>query len=456
MRHPIQFAHTSDGVLIAFRQTGQGPPVLGTPAWVSHLELDLQLRRLFPSFYDELSTHRTVIEFDGRGTGLSDRDVPDVSAPARARDIEAVVDHLGLESVTLFIWSLNSPAGIIYAATHPERVSRLICYAAFARYTAPGRERLGRAFVDLIRAEWGLGSRTIIDFIAPGANKETTDAVSAYQKEAASPETAAAIMEESLFRIDVREHLPRLTMPALVVHRRDDPAVPFDCGRELAALLPHAQFVPLTGDQHLPWQGDTAALLATILTFLGEEAGRSQATAAPRATAEPAGALQIIFFSDMSGSTALTSRLGDAAAQEMLRVHDAIVRDALRHHGGAEIKHTGDGIMAAFPSASGAMECAIAVQRALAAHNERHRDEAIRVRIGLNAGEPLAEGEDLFGSAVQAAARITERARPGQILVADVVRQLAAGKGFAFSNRGRVALKGFPHRFRLHEVRWAE
>ncbi|TMB00575.1 MAG: adenylate/guanylate cyclase domain-containing protein [Deltaproteobacteria bacterium] len=435
MRHPIQFAHTSDGVLIAFRQTGEGPPVLGTPAWVSHLELDLQLRRLFPSFYDELSTHRTVIEFDGRGTGLSDRDVPDVSAPARARDIEAVVDHLGLESVTLFIWSLNSPAGIIYAATHPERVSRLICYAAFARYTAPGREPLGRAFVDLIRAEWGLGSRTIVDFIAPGAAKETT---------------------ESLFRIDVREHLPRLTMPALVVHRRDDPAVPFDCGRELAALLPHAQFVPLTGDQHLPWQGDTAALLATILTFLGEEAGRSQATAAPRATAEPAAALQIIFFSDMSGSTALTSRLGDAAAQEVLRVHDAIVRDALRHHGGAEIKHTGDGIMAAFPSASGAMECAIAVQRALAAHNERHRDEAIRVRIGLNAGEPLAEGEDLFGSAVQAAARITERARPGQILVADVVRQLAAGKGFAFSNRGRVALKGFPHRFRLHEVRWAE
>ena len=232
--------------------------------------------------------------------------------------------------------------------------------------------------------------------------------------------------------------------------------MPFDCGRELAALLPHAQFVPLTGDQHLPWQGDTAALLATILTFLGEEAGKSQATAAPRATAEPAAALQIIFFSDMSGSTALTSRLGDAAAQEVLRVHDAIVRDALRHHGGAEIKHTGDGIMAAFPSASGAMECAIAVQRAFAAHNERHRDEAIRVRIGLNAGEPLAEGEDLFGSAVQAAARITERARPGQILVADVVRQLAAGKGFAFSNRGRVALKGFPHRFRLHEVRWTE
>jgi len=457
MRHPIQFAHTSDGVLIAFRQTGQGPPVLGTPAWVSHLELDLQLRRLFPSFYDDLSTHRTVIEFDGRGTGLSDRDVSDVSAPARARDIEAVVDHLGLESVTLFIWSLNSPAGIIYAATHPERVSRLICYAAFARYTAPGREPLGRAFVDLIRAEWGLGSRTIVDFIAPGADKETTDAISAYQKEAASPETAAAIMEESLFRIDVREYLPRLTMPAVVAHRRGDPAVPFECGRELAALLPNAQLVPLPGDQHLPWQGDTKALLAALRAFLGDPAGAVEATAPPRpAVPEAASGLQIILFTDMSGSTALTHQLGDARAQELLRVHDAIIRDALRQHGGTKIKHTGDGVMASFGSASGAIECAIAVQKAIAAHNADEPDGAIRVRIGLNAGEPVAEGQDLFGSAVQAAARITAYARPGQILVADVVRQLAAGKGFAFSNRGRVALKGFPHRFRLHEVRWAE
>ncbi|TMA35158.1 MAG: adenylate/guanylate cyclase domain-containing protein [Deltaproteobacteria bacterium] len=427
MQQRIQFARASDGVLIAYRITGQGPPMVVTPPWVSHLDLDLQLMNHFPSFYDKLGSHRTVIQFDGRGTGLSDRDVPDVSAAARARDIEAVVDHLGLESVTLLIWSLNSPAGIIYAATHPERVSRLVCYAAFAR------------------------------FIAPGADKETTDAISTYQKQAASPETAAAIMEESLFRIDVREYLPRLTMPAVVAHRREDPAVPFECGRELAALLPNAQLVPLPGDQHLPWQGDTKALLAALRAFLGDPPREAEATAQPRPAApETASGLQIIFFSDMSGSTALTHQLGDARAQELLRVHDTIIRDALRHHGGTEIKHTGDGIMAAFGSASGAIECAIAVQKAIAAHNADKPDAPIRVRIGLNAGEPVAEGQDLFGSAVQAAARITAHARPAQILVADVVRQLAAGKGFAFANRGRVALKGFPHRFRLHEVRWGE
>jgi len=458
MQQRIQFARASDGVLIAYRASGQGPPIVVTPPWVSHLDLDLQLLDLLPSFYDQLGTHRTVIRYDGRGTGLSDRDVPDVTAAARARDIEAVVDHLRLESVTLLIWSLNSPAGIIYAATHPERVSRLVCYAAFARYImAPGRDALGRAFVDLIRAEWGLGSRAIVDFIAPGADKATTDAISAYQKEAASSETAAAIMEESLFRIDVREYLPRLTMPAVVAHRREDPAVPFECGRELAGLLPNAQLVPLPGDQHLPWQGDTKALLAALRAFLGDPAGAVEATAPPRPAApETASGLQIILFTDMSGSTALTHQLGDARAQELLRVHDAIIRDALRQHGGTKIKHTGDGIMASFGSASGAIECAIAVQKAIAAHNADEPDGAIRVRIGLNAGEPVAEGQDLFGSAVQAAARITAHARPGQILVADVVRQLAAGKGFAFSNRGRVALKGFPHRFRLHEVRWAE
>jgi len=457
MQQRIQFARASDGVRIAYRVTGEGPPIVVTPPWVSHLDLDLQLVNLLPSFYDQLSTHRTVIQFDGRGTGLSDRDVPDVSAAARARDIEAVVDHLRLESVSLLIWSLNSPAGIIYAATHPERVSRLVCYAAFARYVAPGREALGRAFVDLIRAEWGLGSRAIVDFIAPGADKATTDAISAYQKEAASPETAAAIMEESLFRIDVRESLPRLTMPAVVAHRRDDPAVPFECGRELAALLPNAQLVPLPGDQHLPWRGDTKALVAALRAFLGEDAGQVDATVPPHPAApEAASGLQIILFTDMSGSTALTHRLGDARAQELLRSHDAIIRDALRQHGGTEIKHTGDGIMASFGSASGAIECAIAVQKAIAARNADKSDAPIQVRIGLNAGEPVAEGQDLFGSAVQAASRITGHARPGQILVADVVRQLAAGKGFSFSNRGRVALKGFPHRFRLHEVRWAE
>ena len=157
----------------------------------------------------------------------------------------------------------------------------------------------------------------------------------------------------------------------------------------------------------------------------------------------------------MEGSTSLTQRLGDAKAQEVLHTHNRIVRDALKAHTGSEIKHTGDGIMASFSSATGALECAIAMQKAFAAHNES-AGEPIRVRIGLNAGEPIAEEADLFGTAVQLAARICARADPGEILAPIVVRELAAGKGFVFSDLGAVALRGFEDPVRLYEVRWRE
>jgi class 3 adenylate cyclase len=162
----------------------------------------------------------------------------------------------------------------------------------------------------------------------------------------------------------------------------------------------------------------------------------------------------VIMFTDMEGSTAAIQRLGDATARGLLRAHDAIIRAALVRHGGAEVNHTGDGVMATFPSASSAIACAVAMQKAFAQHSRAHPKLAIRVRIGLNAGEPLAEGELIFGIAVNLAARICARARGGQILVADVVRQLAVGRGVRFVDRRRKALKGFQGRYRLFEVPW--
>jgi adenylate cyclase len=181
--------------------------------------------------------------------------------------------------------------------------------------------------------------------------------------------------------------------------------------------------------------------------------------------AAPSG-LVTIMFTDMEGSTTLTQRLGDARAQEVLRTHNAVVRDALKACDGSQIKHTGDGIMATFAAASKALECAVVIQKAF---EERNRslsarpepveeraasDEPIRVRIGLNAGEPVAEDEDLFGTAVQLAARICAHAEPGQILASNVVRELAAGKGVMFSDQGEVTLRGFEEPVRLYEVRW--
>ena len=200
-----------------------------------------------------------------------------------------------------------------------------------------------------------------------------------------------------------------------------------------------------------PWVGDMEAVLAAIDEFLGEGV---EAVAAPAEPVAP-GAFRTILFTDVEGSTALTQRLGDAKSREVLRMHERIVREALRAHGGAEVKTMGDGFMASFSSATGALECAIATQRAFAQHNETV-EEPIRVRIGLNAGEPIAEAEDLFGTAVNLAARIAAKAEGGEILASDVVRQLVAGKGFLFSDRGDVVLRGFEDPVRLYEVRWRE
>jgi adenylate cyclase len=242
-----------------------------------------------------------------------------------------------------------------------------------------------------------------------------------------------------------------------------------DLAKGLASRIPEARLVLQEGSTAAPFLGDTQAVLRAIDEFLGESEG---AAAAP--TTAPSG-LVTILFTDIEGSTALTQRLGDAKAQEILRTHNTIVRDALKAHGGSEIKHTGDGIMASFPSASGAIGCAIAIQRAFAQHNEsilrQAQDERaepveaqraepveapIRVRIGLNAGEPVAEEADLFGTAVQLAARICAYAEPAQILAPIVVRELAAGKGFLFSDRGEAVLRGFEDPVRLYEVRWRE
>jgi adenylate cyclase len=238
-----------------------------------------------------------------------------------------------------------------------------------------------------------------------------------------------------------------------VLHRRQVPVPDLETAKVLASHIPDARLVVLEGESIAPFLGDTGSVLRTIDEFLGLETEEA-AEPVPVRTRDRGG-LATILFTDVEGSTELTQRLGDAKAREALRAHERIVREALRAHGGSEVKAMGDGFMASFSSARRALECAIAMQRAFAAHNES-AEEPIRVRIGLNAGEPIAEEEDLFGTAVIMAARIAANAEGGEILAANVVRELAAGKGFLFSDRGDVALRGFEDPVRLYEVRWRE
>ncbi|MBI1886294.1 MAG: adenylate/guanylate cyclase domain-containing protein [Chloroflexi bacterium] len=457
MEQQIRFCTTSDGVRIAYATIGQGPPLVEMSPWVGHLQFewdDPQSR----AFYEGLAAGRMVVRFDKRGTGLSDRDVDDLSVESRLIDLRAVIDALGPERFDLMGVSESGPTALIYTARNPQQVSRLIIYGSFHRWPHP--PGIVEPLISLIRSQWGMGSAALSAIFVPSGDPEEVAGFTELQRLAASAETAARITEVNT-GIDVTELLNEIRCPTLVVHRRNDTVCPFDVAREMAALLPNARFEPLEGDIHPPYLGDTAAVVDAIDAFL---AGRERLLVR-RPYASSPGPLTVL-FTDIEGSTPLTERLGDAKAQEVLRTHNAIVRGALMGHGGREIKHTGDGIMASFPSASQALTCAVAIQKALA---ERNRGvgaalapsqdaasgaptEAIRVRIGLNAGEPVAEERDLFGTAVQVAARICQQAEPGQILVSDVVRQLAAGKGFKFDQRGDFLLKGFSEPFRLFAV----
>ncbi len=454
MELKIQYAKRADGAKTALGIMGSGPYLVAPPGWVSHLEWG-QDDPLVQAFWERLAEHFTFVLYDKHGCGLSDRNRTDFTLEDDQLDLDAVVKQLRLENFAFFGISGGGPVSLLYTSRHPEQVTRLVLYgtsAGFAPGEHPRYEASTSALAALVRANWGLGSKTMADVFFPsGADAETLERFARFQRMAATAEMAANLLERIEYRTDLRPLLPKIMVPALVLHRRGEQAVPFGGGRELAMLLPNARFLPLDGDMHHPAYGDAESVLRPVLEFLAEDED-----VPPGVETSAPGGMVTILFTDMESSTALTQRLGDAKAQELVRTHNTIVRDALKAHQGSEIKHTGDGIMASFPTASGALECAVVIQRAVAAHVEEHPEPPLGVHIGLNAGEPVAEEADLFGTAVQLAARVCDRAESGQILASNVVRELAAGKGYLFADLGETALRGFEDPVRLYEVRWAE
>jgi class 3 adenylate cyclase len=450
MEPRIQYAHTADGVSIAFYTLGDGTPLVYLPDLpLTHMQMEWQIPA-FRRWNERLAEKRMLVRYDGRGWGQSEGDVTDYSLDVLMLDLEGVVDCLSLERFALFAGLQMGPVAIAYAARNPERVSRLILWCTYARasdfYASP---RL-RALRELLEKDWELYLETMAHILWGFSEGEPAHQAAELYRESVTRQALRATV--AAFReFDVTNLLPRVRAPTLVLHRRQVRLFDVDVARHLASHIPGARLLLQQGDILNPAQGDVEAVASAIDEFLGEE---EKATSA----AAPAG-LVTILFTDMEGSTTLTQRLGDAKAQEVLRAHNSIVRDALKACGGSEIKHTGDGIMASFPSASGALECAIAVQRGVAEYNAQVGAQGLaplRVRIGLNTGEPVAEDEDLFGTAVQLAARICARAEPGQILVPTVVRELAAGKGFLLADLGEIALRGFEDPVRLYELRWRE
>jgi class 3 adenylate cyclase/pimeloyl-ACP methyl ester carboxylesterase len=443
MEQTVGFCTTSDGVSVAYATVGEGPPLVYVCGWPGHLSVEWE-KPFSREFLHRLADGFTLVRYDMRGSGLSDRDVAEPTLDNLIADLEAVVDQLQLEQFTLLsLGMLAGPIAIKYAAAHPERVSGLILSSAYLRgpeITTPERQQ---AIVQYIAT---FGFPQSVDSIAPGDVEKWQDV--GRIRDAASPRELQAAVARMMLAADLTDDVKHLSMPVLIVHGQSDETVPFAQGRALAAGLPHARFVAIQGSTGAPWQ-QVNVLLPEIRKFLGVEA----AAASHPAAAAPASGLVTVLFTDIVDSTSLTQRLGDEQAQSIVRAHNAIVREALRSHGGSEIKHTGDGIMASFPTASGALDCAIAIQREVAAMDDA---TALGLRIGVNAGEPVVEEGDLYGTAVQLAKRICDRADAGEVLVSNVVRELAAGKTFLFADRGAAPLKGFEDPVRLYEVRWRE
>jgi class 3 adenylate cyclase len=447
MEPRIQYAQTTDGVNIAFWTLGEGVPLVSmSMSPFSHIQLEWQVSE-WRSWGERLAEKRKLVRYDPRGAGLSERDVADYSLDAYLLDLEAVVDHLGLERFALCGSFALGPVAIAYAARYPERVSRLLLWCSWARASDAYQSAQAQTLIALRDKDWDIYTETVAHLLIGWSAGEAARRFAALMRESGAQGALRAALA-SVTEFDVTALLPRVRAPTLVLHRRQVPVPDLGVARALASQIPDARLALLEGTSIAFYLGDAEAVLQAIDDFLSE--GEEPKTEVP-----VAGAFRTVLFTDVEDSTALTQRLGDAKAREVLREHERIVREALRAHGGAEVKALGDGFMASFSSATRALECAIAMQRAFAAHSESAK-EPIRVRVGLNAGEPIAEEKDLFGTAVNLAARIAAQAEGGEILASDVVRQLVAGKGFLFSDRGNVALRGFEDPVRLYEVRWEE
>ncbi len=453
MEPRIQYAKTSDGVRIAFATYGEGAPIVwATQPLASHVQREWQQPIIRAAFSRLVAERRMLVRFDNRGVGLSDRDVDDLSLDARVLDLEAVADHLGLKTFVLLGLEDGGVTAIGYAVRHPERVTHLLLVNCFARGADWLGTPRGRAFMGLVD-DFEMWSENM-GGMAFGYGREETRRYGEFVRACVDPEIVRRLNEASV-TIDVTGLLSQITTPTLVIRHSGIP-MPMDATRELASGIPNARLLVIEGF----YPDNPEQLFVGVTEFLGE----GEEAAAGAEPLEPGG-FRTILFTDVEGSTALTQRLGDAKARELLREHERIVREALKSHGGSEVKTMGDGFMASFSSATRALECAIAMQRAFAQRNEAAaarpstgsgRAEVIRVRIGLNAGEPVAEEEDLFGTAVNLAARICAHAEPGEILAPIVVRELAAGKQFMFADLGETELRGFEDPVRLYEVRWRE
>lgn len=413
---------------------GEGPPLVILQPF-SHQLLDWS-EPLMADWYNELAKHFTVVRFDTRLFGLSQREDADLTYQSVQLDLEAVVQQVGFAKFSILGISGLGLVAAAYAADNPDRVERIVLWATpkdGSDYRQAPRTRGILALLE-IDADLAFEMQARVTF---GLKAAITTARMDHIRETMNGEGLGAYIDASM-GYQSGDYPERVQCPALAIYPRESSWIASRHAQGLAARIPDCEFVQTEAGTY-PYQSDSHEATAALLTdFLLIEPAKDALAAEPTA-------FQTIMFTDLESSTALTQHVGDDAAQGVLHGHNGAVRRSLDQHGGREVKHTGDGIMAAFPSAVGAVQSALQIQRDLAGGE-------VRVRIGLNAGEPIAEDGDFFGTAVQLAARICDRADPGQILVSRVVADLCAGKRIAFQPAGDAHMKGFAEPIFLFEA----
>jgi class 3 adenylate cyclase/dienelactone hydrolase len=433
---PITRYAKSGDVHVAYQVFGEGPRnLVVAPFFVSNVEVFWE----YPDaarWLLRLASFARVAMFDKRGTGMSDRVTELPGLEQRIDDVRAVMDAVGMEQAALLGMSEGGSLAALFAATYPERCSALVLYGSFARFASwlPTEEALA-GFLGYIDQAWGSGGAA--SFVAPSlANDPATQQwFGRFERLGASPAAAIALMRMNS-QIDISDIVPTIRVPTLVIHRKDDAGINVEGGRYLAEHIPGARYIELPGKDHLPWVGDNAAEIAdAIEEFL---TGARAPVAVDRV-------LATVLFTDIVGSTEKAAALGDRRWRDLLDNHHATIRRNLARFRGHEVKKTGDGILATFDGPARGVRCACAIA-------DEIRPLGIDVRAGLHTGECEMTDDDVGGIAVHIGARVAALAGAGEVLVSSTVKDLVAGSGLRFGDRGSRSLKGVPGEWRIFAV----
>jgi class 3 adenylate cyclase len=426
-------------VHIAYQVFGSGElDVVLVNGFTTHVELVWE-HEPFARALESLGSFARVINFDRRGSGLSD---PVAEAPTleqRMDDVRAVMDAAGSERAALVGISEGVAMSILFAATYPHRVQALVCCGGMARSTeaddypwASPKEALLEAGAELIGPHWGEGA--MIDLAAPSrADDPDSRAFFARLERASASPGMIGQLAQMFFDIDVRDVVPSVHTPTLVLHRRHDRLVNVRNGRWLAEHLPNARLVEIPGDDHILWYEHPELTLGEVQEFL----------TGIRYVPEAERMLATVVFTDIVDSTRTAAEFGDHRWREVLERHQGTVRAALGRFGGREVKSIGDGFLATFDGPARAIRCAQAIL-------DSSEGLGIRVRAGVHTGECEVMGDDIGGIAVHIAARVSALAEPSEVLVSRTVKDLVAGSGIEFSDRGAHTLKGVPETWQLY------